>query len=93
MRKDCVLRIANKQYSLLYIKTPDDKTMLRKTLDQLPNSRPYLLATAIAVVIFFPTWNRLAKVWLEFEQVLAHGLATAVIFIGLVLIHQTNQLA
>jgi len=61
--------------------------MLRKTLDNLPNSRPYLLATAIAVIIFFPTWNRLAKVWLEFEQVLAHGLATAIIFVGLVLIH------
>jgi len=61
--------------------------MLRKTLDQLPESRPYLLATAIAVILFFPTWNRLAKVWLEFEQVLAHGFATAIIFLGLLLIH------
>jgi exosortase len=61
--------------------------MLRKTLDNLPHSRPYLIVTAIAVVIFFPTWYRLTGIWLEFEQVLAHGLATAVIFLGLLLIH------
>lgn len=61
--------------------------MLRKTLDSLPLSRPYLIVTAIAVLVFYPTWIRLAQAWLEFEQVLAHGLATAAIFIGLVLIH------
>ncbi|MDS1309943.1 exosortase/archaeosortase family protein [Marinobacter xiaoshiensis] len=61
--------------------------MLRKTLNNLPLSRPYLVVTAIAVLIFYPTWIRLAQAWLEFEQVLAHGLATALIFIGLLLIH------
>lgn len=61
--------------------------MLRKTLENLPLSRPYLLVTVIAVLVFFPTWVRLAEAWLEFEQVLAHGLATAVIFLGLLLIH------
>ncbi|MFP3978302.1 exosortase/archaeosortase family protein [Marinobacter sp. KMM 10035] len=61
--------------------------MLRKTLDNLPLSRPYLVVTAIAVILFYPTWIRLAQAWLEFEQVLAHGLATALIFIGLLLIH------
>ncbi len=61
--------------------------MLRKTLDNLLLSRPYLVVTAIAVLIFYPTWVRLAEAWLEFEQVLAHGLATAVIFFGLLLIH------
>ena len=61
--------------------------MLRKTLDNLPLSRPYLVVTAIAVLVFYPTWIRLAQAWLEFEQVLAHGLATALIFIGLLLIH------
>lgn len=61
--------------------------MLRKTLENLPLSRPYLVVTAIAVLIFYPTWIRLAQAWLEFEQVLAHGLATALIFIGLLLIH------
>ncbi|WP_100640508.1 exosortase/archaeosortase family protein [Marinobacter salexigens] len=61
--------------------------MLRKTLDNLPLSRPYLVVTAIAVLIFYPTWIRLAEAWLEFEQVLAHGLATALIFLGLLLIH------
>ncbi len=61
--------------------------MLRKTLNNLPLSRPYLIITAIAVLIFYPTWIRLAEAWLEFEQVLAHGLATAVIFFVLLLIH------
>ncbi|WP_144776657.1 exosortase/archaeosortase family protein [Marinobacter maritimus] len=61
--------------------------MLRKTLDNLPLSRPYLVVTAIAVLIFYPTWIRLAEAWLEFEQVLAHGLATAIIFLGILLIH------
>lgn len=61
--------------------------MLRKTQDNFPYSRPYLIVTAIAIVIFFPSWLRLTQVWLEFEQVLAHGLATAIIFLGLLLIH------
>jgi exosortase len=61
--------------------------MLRKTLDNFPYARPYLIVITIAVVIFFPTWLRLAQAWLEFQQVLAHGLATAVIFLGLLLIH------
>ena len=66
--------------------------MLRKTLDNLPLSRPYLVVTAIAVLIFYPTWIRLAEAWLEFEQVLAHGLATAVIFLGLLLIHPPGHM-
>ncbi len=61
--------------------------MLRKTIDNLPLSKPYLIVTAIAVLVFYPTWIRLAEAWLEFTQVLAHGLATAVIFLGLLLIH------
>lgn len=61
--------------------------MLRKTFDNLPYSLPFLVVSAVAVVLFFPTWFRLGTVWLEFEQVLAHGLATAIIFIGLLLIH------
>lgn len=61
--------------------------MLRKTFDNLPYSLPFLVVSAVAVVLFFPTWFRLATVWLEFEQVLAHGLATAVIFLGLLVIH------
>lgn len=61
--------------------------MLRKIVDNLPLSRPYLVVTAIAVLIFYPTWIRLAQAWLEFEQATAHGLATAVIFLGLLLIH------
>lgn len=61
--------------------------MLRKTLSNVPFSRPYLIVTTVSVVIFFPTWFRLASLWLEFEQVLAHGLATAIIFVILLMIH------
>lgn len=61
--------------------------MLRKTLDNFPRALPYLLVTGVAIAIFFPTWYRLTEIWLEFEQVIAHGLATAIIFIGLLLIH------
>ena len=61
--------------------------MLRKTLDNFPYAVPYLLVTGVAVAIFFPTWYRLTGIWLEFEQVIAHGLATAIIFLGLLLIH------
>jgi len=57
--------------------------MLRKTVDKLHHSRPYLIVTSIALALFFPSWIRLAYQWLEFEQILAHGLATALIFIGL----------
>jgi exosortase len=58
--------------------------MIRKNL---PLSRPYLAVTAIAVLIFYPSWIRVAEAWLEFEQTGPHGLATAVIFFGLLLIH------
>src|SRR5690554_2032170 len=61
--------------------------MLRKTLDNLPYALPYLIVTAVSVALFYPTWIRLASEWLEFEQVLAHGLATAVIYVALLLIH------
>jgi len=61
--------------------------MLRKTLDNLHLYRPYLLVTAVSVIIFFPTWARLTKQWLAFEQVLAHGLATAVLFVILLIVH------
>ncbi|SET77496.1 exosortase [Marinobacter segnicrescens] len=61
--------------------------MLRKTLDQFPLARPYLLVTAIAIALFWPTWFRLVGEWLKWEQVLAHGLPTFAIFIGLLLIH------
>ena len=61
--------------------------MLRKTASNLPYSRPYLIVASASVIIFFPTWYRLAEIWLEFEQVLAHGLATAAIFLCLLLAH------
>ncbi|MCH8499084.1 MAG: exosortase/archaeosortase family protein [Marinobacter sp.] len=61
--------------------------MLRTTLNQLPLSRPYLVVTAVAILLFLPTWYRLLLEWLKWEQVLAHGLPTFVIYLGLLLIH------
>ncbi|MGO1659578.1 MAG: exosortase/archaeosortase family protein [Marinobacter sp.] len=61
--------------------------MLRKTLDNLPQSKPYLIVTVIAVGLFYPSWIRLAEAWLGFDQSVAHGIATAFIFLGLLLIH------
>lgn len=63
------------------------ETMLRTTLDRLPLSRPYLVVTVVAMGLFFPGWYRLAVQWLQFEQVLAHGLATLIIYLGLLVIH------
>ncbi|EMP55566.1 hypothetical protein MSNKSG1_06833 [Marinobacter santoriniensis NKSG1] len=53
----------------------------------MPFSRPYLMVTGIGLLLFYPTWLRLIERWLAFDQVLAHGLFTALIFIGLLLIH------
>ena len=61
--------------------------MLRKAQQNLPTAKPYILATALAIGLFLPTWLRLITEWLEFEQVLAHGLATALIFLWLVITH------
>ncbi|MHA7924522.1 MAG: exosortase/archaeosortase family protein [Marinobacter sp.] len=61
--------------------------MLRKTLAQFPLARPYLVVVLVSIALFFPTWFRLAQEWIQFEQVLAHGLPTFLIFIGLLLIH------
>lgn len=65
--------------------------MLRKTLNQFPLARPYLIVTAIGIALFWPTWFRLAGEWLKWEQVLAHGLPTFLIFIGLLLLHPPRQ--
>jgi len=61
--------------------------MLRKILEQFPLARPYLVVVLISIVLFWPTWFRLAEEWLQFEQVLAHGLPTFLIFLGLLLTH------
>lgn len=61
--------------------------MLRTTLQQLHLSRPYLVVTGVAILLFLPTWLRLVTEWLKWEQVLAHGLPTFLIFLGLLLIH------
>ena len=62
-------------------------SMLRKTLYNLPQSQPYLLVTLMGWLIFLPTWLRLFEQWLKWEQVLAHGLPTFLLFLGLILFH------
>lgn len=61
--------------------------MLRKAQHNFPTAKSYLVATALAIVLFLPTWLRLINEWLGFEQVLAHGLATALIFLWLLITH------
>lgn len=63
--------------------------MLRKTLDNLPLSLPlpYFLVIGISILLFAPTWIRLIRHWLTFEQVLAHGLITGFLFVGLIVAH------
>ena len=66
--------------------------MLRKTLDYFALARPYLVVVLISIALFWPTWFRLAQAWLQFEQVLVHGLPTFFIFIGLLFIHPPKPL-
>lgn len=61
--------------------------MLRKTFQQFTLARPYLIATAVCILLFWPTWFRLIQEWLKWEQVLAHGLPTFLIFLGLLVVH------
>ncbi len=61
--------------------------MLRKTVTQFPLASPYLLVTAITIGMLWPTWERLFVEWLKWEQVLAHGLPTFLIFLGLLVVH------
>lgn len=63
------------------------RTTYRTAVRNLPQSLPYLAATGLAILLFSPTWWRLLEQWLRFEQVLAHGLATFALFIGLIIIH------
>ena len=67
---------------------------LFRTIQQVLEARgisgrawPYLLATAVSIAIFWPTWFRLAEQWLKWEQVLAHGLPTFVAYLGLLALH------
>ena len=61
--------------------------MLRTTAQNLPRALPFLWATALSVILFAPTWLRLAEQWLQFEQILAHGLPTFLLFLGLIIVH------
>lgn len=63
------------------------RTTITTTYQQLHLSRPYLIVTAVALVLFLPTWLRLAEEWLKWEQVLSHGLPTFLIYLGLLLVH------
>lgn len=62
-------------------------TLLRTTEANLLNAWPWLLATTLSVLVLAPTWISLATRWLEWEQVLAHGLPTFLLFLGLLVLH------
>ncbi|GGX49725.1 exosortase/archaeosortase family protein [Saccharospirillum salsuginis] len=65
--------------------------MLRTSLHNLPRSWPFLLSTLLAVVLFAPTWLRLFELWLRFDQVLAHGLPTFLLYLGLLIVHPPRE--
>jgi len=65
--------------------------MLRTSLHNLPSSWPFLLSTLIAMVLFAPTWLRLFELWLAFDQVLAHGLPTFLLYLGLLIVHPPRE--
>lgn len=61
--------------------------MLRTSLYNLPRSWPFLFTTLLAMILFAPAWWRLFGLWLEFEQVLSHGLPTFLLYLGLLVAH------
>ena len=61
--------------------------MLKTTLAKLPYSGPFLIVIAVAMGLYAVTWLRLAQEWLKWEQVLAHGLPTFLVFLALILVH------
>ncbi|MHA7881239.1 MAG: exosortase/archaeosortase family protein [Saccharospirillum sp.] len=61
--------------------------MLRTTLQNLPRALPFFLAIFLSVLLFAPSWLSLVQQWLRFEQILAHGLPTFLLFLGLIAIH------
>ena len=65
--------------------------MLRTSLYNLPRSWPFLLSTLLAMVLFAPAWLRLFELWLNFDQVLAHGLPTFLLYLGLLIVHPPRE--
>lgn len=61
--------------------------MIRTALHTLPRSWPFLFTTGLAMALFAPTWIRLFDIWLKFEQNLAHGLPTFILYLGLLMLH------
>lgn len=61
--------------------------MIRNATKQLPLAAPFLAVTALSIALFYPTWLALLSLWLQWDQVLAHGLAAFVLFIALTLVH------
>lgn len=54
---------------------------------RLSRAWPFLLATLASVVIFYPSWARLAEIWLKWEQTMSHGLPTAIAYLALLIVH------
>ena len=54
---------------------------------RLSRAWPFLAATFASVVVFYPSWARLAEIWLKWEQSMSHGLPTAIAYLALLIVH------
>lgn len=54
---------------------------------RLSRAWPFLLATLASVVIFYPSWARLAEIWLQWDQTMSHGLPAAIAYLVLLIVH------
>ena len=61
--------------------------MLQNATRKLPFAAPFLAITVLSIILFFPTWLALLSLWLQWDQVLAHGLAAFALFIALTVVH------
>lgn len=54
---------------------------------RLSHAWPFLLATLASVVLFYPSWARLGKIWLDWDNTIADGLPAVVAFLFVLAIH------
>ena len=54
---------------------------------RLNHAWPFLAATLASAVVFFPSWFRLAEIWLKWEQTMSHGIPTVLAYLALLIVH------
>lgn len=54
---------------------------------RLSRAWPFLLATVASIVLFYPSWARLAEIWLQWDQTMSHGLPAAIAYLVLLIVH------